>query len=90
MLKRLPDAHIVMRIRSLSMSVPKPADQSLGADLGEAEAAKLNPFRTGDRLSDREREEKARRWREANADAIQRSNEELERHGLWCDEHRLF
>jgi antitoxin CcdA len=34
--------------------------------------------------------EKARRWREENAEAIRLSNEELEANGLWCDEHRLF
>lgn len=34
--------------------------------------------------------EKARRWREENAEAIRLSNEELAENGLWCDEHRLF
>ena len=35
-------------------------------------------------------DEKARRWREENAEAIRRSNEQLDRDGLWCDEYRLF
>ena len=34
--------------------------------------------------------EKAKRWREENAEAIRLSNEELAENGLWCDEHRLF
>ncbi|TDR88104.1 type II toxin-antitoxin system CcdA family antitoxin [Enterovirga rhinocerotis] len=34
--------------------------------------------------------EKARRWREENAEAIRRSNERVERDGLWCDEYRRF
>ena len=79
-----------MRVRSFSMPVPKPADPSPDADLREVEAPKLNLSRTKDEWPDQEREEKAQRWREANADAIRLSNEELERNGLWCDEHRLF
>ena len=35
-------------------------------------------------------DEKARRWREENAEAIRRSNEQLDRDGLWCDEYRRF
>ena len=35
-------------------------------------------------------DEKARRWREENAEAIRRSNERVEREGLWCDEYRRF
>lgn len=35
-------------------------------------------------------DEKARRWREENAEAIRRSNERIERDGLWCDEYRRF
>lgn len=34
--------------------------------------------------------EKTRRWREENAEAIRKSNEELEKNGLWCDDFRLF
>ena len=35
-------------------------------------------------------DEKGRRWREENAEAIRLSNEQLDRDGLWCDEYRLF
>lgn len=35
-------------------------------------------------------DERARRWREENAEAIRLSNEQLEQDGLWCDEFRLF
>lgn len=35
-------------------------------------------------------DEKARRWHEENAEAIRRSNERVEREGLWCDEYRRF
>ena len=34
--------------------------------------------------------EKAKRWREENAEAIASNNARLEREGLWCDEYRLF
>lgn len=34
--------------------------------------------------------EKARRWREENAEAIRANNAQVEREGLWCDEYRLF
>lgn len=34
--------------------------------------------------------EKARRWREENAEAIRKSNEEVEKNGLWCDDFRQF
>ncbi len=29
-------------------------------------------------------------WREANREAIEESNVELERNGLWCDAHRVW
>lgn len=34
--------------------------------------------------------EKARRWREENADAIAHNNAQIEREGLWSDGLRLF
>jgi len=39
---------------------------------------------------DGDRDETARLWAEANADAIRASNEELKRNGLWSDGYRLF
>jgi antitoxin CcdA len=57
----------------------------------EARALDLNLSRSvEDALREKVRQEKARRWREENAEAIRLSNEELERNGLWCDDHRLF
>ena len=35
-------------------------------------------------------DEKARRWREENAEAIALDNALLDRDGLWCDEFRQF
>jgi antitoxin CcdA len=70
----------------------KAVNLSLDAALvAEAKALDLNLSRTlEEALRARVREEKARRWQEDNAEAIRLSNEELERNGLWCDEHRLF
>lgn len=34
--------------------------------------------------------EKARRWREENAEAIAFNNAQIEKDGLWCDDYRLF
>ena len=70
----------------------KAVNLSLDAALvAEAKALDLNLSRTlEEALRARVREEKARRWQEANAEAIRLSNEELERNGLWCDERRLF
>ena len=72
------------------MSVMKPADPSLDAGLSEAKAAKLNPFRTGDRLLDQEREEKARRCQAEHTDVIDWYNEHIERDGIFGDEWRAF
>ena len=30
------------------------------------------------------------KWREENREAIEASNAELERNGLWCDKHRVW
>ena len=35
-------------------------------------------------------DEKARRWREENAEAIAQDNALLDRDGLWCDDLRQF
>ena len=70
----------------------KAVNLSVDADLvAEAKALDLNLSRTlEEALRTRVREEKARRWQEENVEAIRLSNEELQRNGLWCDEHRLF
>lgn len=34
--------------------------------------------------------EKAKRWRDENADAIAANNEDVRLNGLWCDDVRLF
>lgn len=41
-------------------------------------------------LREKVSEEKARRWRQDNAEAIAFNNAQLERDGLWCDKYRLF
>ena len=30
------------------------------------------------------------KWREENREATEASNDELERNGLWCDDHRVW
>ncbi len=74
------------------MPLRKAVNVSLDVELvAEAKALKLNLSRMlEDALRQQLRDEKARRWREQNAEAIRLSNEELERNGLWSDEHRLF
>ena len=78
--------------RTAPTPLRKAVNLSLDAELiVEAKALKLNLSRMiEDALRKQVREEKARRWREENAEAIRLSNEELERNGLWSDEHRLF
>ena len=70
----------------------KPVNLSLDADLvDEARTLNINLSRSlEDALRTCIREEKARRWQEANAEAIRLSNEELEKNGLWSDECRRF
>ena len=74
------------------MSVRKPVNLSLDTELiAEAKALDLNLSRAvEDALRERVREEKARRWRDENSEAIRLSNGELERNGLWSDGYRLF
>lgn len=74
------------------MSNRRSVNLSFDADLvAEAKALKLNLSRLLEpALRDRVRDEKARRWRENNAEAIHISNEELEKNGLWSDGYRLF
>jgi antitoxin CcdA len=59
--------------------------------LPEAKALGLDPSRFSEEALRKEvSEEKARRWRHDNAEAIALSNAQLARDGLWCDEYRLF
>ena len=71
------DAELVARAEHAGLDVPQTVDRALRSALSfKAPAAR-----------DLER---ARRWREDNAEAIRASNEELERNGLWSDGLRLF
>ena len=74
------------------MAARKAYNLSLDPDLiAEARALDLNLSRSVEEaLREKVRAEKAKRWREENAEAIRLSNEELERNGLWCDDLRLF
>lgn len=59
--------------------------------LDEAKKYGLNLSQTLDaKLEEALREERARRWKAENADAIKYWNEELEKNGLWSDGLRLF
>ncbi len=57
-----------------------------GLDLNEVAGRALKRALGGKASSD----ESARRWAEENAEAIQASNEEIRRNGLWSDRYRLF
>lgn len=62
-----------------------------GALMADAKALGLDATRLmEDALRESVAAEKSRRWREENAEAIRKSNEELGTNGLWCDDHRLF
>jgi antitoxin CcdA len=59
--------------------------------IAEAKTLGLNLSRTFEEaVRNGIRQEKARRWREENAEAIAFNNAQVEREGLWCDEYRLF
>jgi antitoxin CcdA len=59
--------------------------------VAEARQLGLDPLRLSlDALREEVSEEKARRWRRDNAEAIAFNNAQLARDGLWCDEYRLF
>lgn len=70
----------------------KAVNVTLDTDLvAEAKALDLNLSRSIEKaLRECVREERVRRWREENAEAIAFNNAEIERNGLWCDKHRLF
>lgn len=62
-----------------------------GDVIAEAKMLGLNLSRTFEEAVRKGiREEKARRWREENAEAIAFNNAQVERDGLWCDDYRLF
>ena len=74
--------------KSKKKAVNVSIDEALAA---EARAAGLNVSGLLDRAL--RTELKARReasWREENKSAIEESNAELERNGLWCDDYRLW
>lgn len=74
------------------MSVRKAVNVTLDTALvAEAKTLHLNLSRTmEDALRGRVREEKARRWREENANAIAFNNAQIEKNGLWYDDYRKF
>jgi antitoxin CcdA len=81
-----------MRKRASVMPARRAVNLSLDAALvAEAKALDVNvPRAAEDALREKVREAKARRWQEDNAEAIQLSNEELAKNGLWSDGYRLF
>ncbi len=59
--------------------------------LAEAKAANLNVSGVLDEaLRTRLAAERAAKWREENREAIEASNAEVERNGLWCDKYRVW
>ena len=74
------------------MSTRRAVNLSFDSDLlDEAKGYGLNLSKTLEpKLMEALREERARRWKEANRSAIQEANQELERNGLWSDGLRLF
>jgi antitoxin CcdA len=74
------------------MGAKRAVNLSLDSDLlDEAKSYGLNLSRTVEaKLAEALREERGRRWKEENAEAIKYWNEELERNGLWSDGLRLF
>ena len=74
------------------MGVKRAVNLSLDSDLlDEAKSYGLNLSRTVEaKLSEALREERQRRWREENAEAIDEANEELKRNGMWSDDLRLL
>ncbi|MFM9943093.1 MAG: type II toxin-antitoxin system CcdA family antitoxin [Hyphomicrobiaceae bacterium] len=81
-----------MQDRASRSRKKKSVNLSIDAELAaEAKAAGTNMSAVLERAL---REEmKARRetaWREENRGAIEASNAELERNGLWCDKYRVW
>jgi antitoxin CcdA len=57
----------------------------------EAKAAGIDPSDALERaLKQETKEARWSRWREENRAAIEASNDELERNGLWCDAYRTW
>ena len=83
-------AHIIMR---MNKSVArKSTNLSLDAQLvADAKAMGLNLSETAERaIADAVREEKVRRWKEENREAMEAYNRYVEEHGLPLAEYRLF
>ena len=70
----------------------KPTNLTLDASLiDEARALNVNLSRAAEEgVRAAVRSERARRWQEDNADALQSSNEHVEKHGLPLERLRLF
>ncbi len=68
----------------------KPVNLSIDAELlAEAKAAGTNLSRLFERaLAEELKERRWQKWREENRAAIEASNAELERNGLWADKYR--
>jgi antitoxin CcdA len=68
----------------------RPVNLSIDADLlAEAKAAGTNLSRLLEgALADELKERRWQKWREENRAAIEASNAELERNGLWADKYR--
>jgi antitoxin CcdA len=71
------DADLLARAEQAGLDLAKTVDRALRRALSI----------TGEGPRD---EERARRWREENAEAIAFNNAEIERNGLWSDGLRLF
>ena len=74
------------------MGAKRAVNLSFDSDkLEEAKAYGMNLSKTLEsKLDEALLEERQRRWKEENADAIKFWNAELERNGLWCDGLRQF
>lgn len=70
----------------------RPSNLSLDADLvAEARALDINVSRAAEQgLARAVSEEKTRRWKEENREAMESSNEYVRQHGLPLEKYRLF
>ena len=85
----MDEGKVVLKVEVEAESVERAKE--VGLDVSQTVELALRralAFRPGERTP--RDEERARRWREDNAEAIRASNEELERNGLWSDGLRLF
>lgn len=83
----------MVRAQELPMpSARRSANLSIEADmLEEARALNINLSRAAqDGIRRAIAAEKARRWKEENAEAIRSSNEYVEKHGLPLEKYRMF